>query len=91
MITSPQILSVRTVQTMPRKKTTAPPGYLSVEDAADLAGVGRTTAYTYSEPGGVWEAEGVTIYRPTKRGKWIKRADLVEWIRRRGGTIGEDR
>ena len=85
MLTSPQI---RTIQDpMPRKKQIAPPGYLSVEDAADLAGIGRTTAYTYAEPGGLWESEGVRIYRPTSRGKFIRRDDLVKWIERRGGIV----
>lgn len=86
MLTSHEIRPVR-VSPMPRKKQTAPPGYLTVDDAADLAGIGRTTAYTYADPGGVWESEGVNIYRPTARGKFIRRADLLAWIKRRGGTV----
>ena len=88
MLTSHEIPTVR-VSPMPRKKINAPLGYLTVEDAADLAGIGRTTGYTYAEPGGVWESEGVNIYRPTRRGKFIRRADLLAWIKRRGGTLAD--
>lgn len=85
MLTSPQIRSIQ--EPMPRKKQTPPSGYLTVEEAADMAGIGRTTAYTYSEPGGLWESEGVRIYRPTSRGKFIRRDDLVRWIEKRGGVV----
>lgn len=88
MVTS-LIPTVSRVRNVPRK-TNVPAGFISVDDAAALAGIGRTTAYRYARPGDLWEAEGVRIYRPTKSARWVHRADLVTWIRNRGGIVPEE-
>lgn len=84
MLQSRKIRSIQDIPTL-TKLTTPPAGYIDVEEAARLAGISRTLAYDYSKVGGRWENEGVTIYRPTKRGRWIRRDSLLAWIRGLGG------
>jgi hypothetical protein len=69
---------------MSKSRPAPPPGYISVDDAAKLASISRSTAFNYSQPGDVWDTEGVNIYRPTKRGRWINEADLLAWLKKRG-------
>lgn len=90
MLVSPQIHQMQDVQTVPKRMTPPPAGYIDVEEAARLAGVSRSSAYDLSKVGGRWEAEGVTIYRPTKRGRWIRRDSLLAWVRKMGGPVSED-
>ncbi len=90
MLVSPQIHTMQDVQTVPKRLTPPPAGYIDVEEAGRLAGVSRASAYEWSKPGGRWEGEGVTIYRPTSRSRWIRRDSLVEWIRVRGGPAPEE-
>lgn len=85
MVTLPEVSPIQRVQVMPTKpRFTPPPGYISVDDAAKLASISRSSAFNYSQPGDVWDTEGVNIYRPTKRGRWVNEADLRAWIKRRG-------
>jgi len=62
-----------------------PAGYVTVEEAAELAGLGRASGYRYSEPGGLWEAGGVRIYRIGERRRYVELASLRRWIAARGG------
>lgn len=64
-----------------------PEGYVSVEEAAELAGLGRASGYRYSEPGGLWEAEGVRIYKIGERRRYVELASLRRWIAARGGPV----
>lgn len=70
---------------MPVRETPPPPGYISIEEAGRLVGVGRATSYKLAAKGGEWEREGVKIYRVTERLNWIERASLLAWIKARGG------
>ena len=87
MLHSQEIRQLQDVQTVPKRMTTPPVGYIDVEEAARLAGISRSSAYDMSKVGGRWESEGVTIYRPTKRGRWIRRDTLLAWVKKLGGPV----
>lgn len=85
LVSSQKIHQMQDVQTVPKRMTAPPVGYIDVEEAARLAGISRSSAYELSKVGGRWESEGVTIYRPTKRGRWIRRDSLLAWVQKLGG------
>lgn len=87
MLVSHKIRQMQDVQTVPKRMTLPPAGYIDVEEAARLAGISRSSAYDMSKAGGRWESEGVTIYRPTKRGRWIHRTSLLAWVQKMGGPV----
>lgn len=74
------------VQERPMPPRGKPPeGYLTVEQAGELASVGRASAYRYSERGGLWEQENVRVYHVGVNRRYIEESSLRAWIASRGG------